>query len=157
MKTVVAIALLTAVGAASAQAPYVAANAPPDKLTHIAGQQLSDFDLAIKPYVEQARSSYPAAKQRFEAGLPRGQSFFITTRIFETPTRFEQVFVAVQRIEDGMVYGRVWSDIRLLTKYRQGDYYTFPESDMIDWLITQPDGSEEGNYVGKFLDTYQAQ
>jgi hypothetical protein len=56
-----------------------------------------------------------------------------------------------------MVYGRVWSDIRLLTKYRQGDYYTVPDSDMIDWLITQPDGSEEGNYVGKFLDTYQAQ
>jgi hypothetical protein len=23
---------------------------------------------------------------------------------------------------------------------------------LIDWLITKPDGSEEGNVVGKFLD-----
>ena len=35
-----------------------------------------------------------------------------------------------------------------------GDSYQFSESDLLDWLITHPDGSEEGNFVGKFLDSY---
>jgi hypothetical protein len=39
--------------------------------------------------------------------------------------------------------------------YRLGDRYTFPESELRDWLIAKPDGSEEGNYVGKFLDGYE--
>lgn len=29
----------------------------------------------------------------------------------------------------------------------------FKEKDIIDWLISKPDRSEEGNFVGKFLDT----
>ena len=28
------------------------------------------------------------------------------------------------------------------------------ESDLLDWVIRKPYGSEEGNVVGKFLDTY---
>ena len=29
----------------------------------------------------------------------------------------------------------------------------FNEKDILDWLIAKPDGSEEGNFIGKFLDT----
>ena len=29
------------------------------------------------------------------------------------------------------------------------------ESDVLDWTISKPDGTEEGNFVGKFLDTYK--
>jgi hypothetical protein len=28
-------------------------------------------------------------------------------------------------------------------------------SALLDWLITRPDGTEEGNVVGKFIDTYR--
>jgi hypothetical protein len=31
---------------------------------------------------------------------------------------------------------------------------TVQEKDVYDWTISRPDGSEDGNYVGKFLDTY---
>ena len=31
----------------------------------------------------------------------------------------------------------------------------FPESELVDWVITHPDGIEEGNVVGKFLDEWQ--
>lgn len=33
---------------------------------------------------------------------------------------------------------------------------SFAESMLIDWTISKPDGTEEGNYIGKFLDDYQA-
>jgi hypothetical protein len=34
--------------------------------------------------------------------------------------------------------------------------YSFQESELVDWLISRPDGSEEGNVVGKFLDERNA-
>ena len=27
--------------------------------------------------------------------------------------------------------------------------------EVLDWTISKPDGTEEGNFVGKFLDTYR--
>jgi hypothetical protein len=29
--------------------------------------------------------------------------------------------------------------------------YTFSEEELIDWTLTSPGGSEEGNFIGKFL------
>ena len=37
----------------------------------------------------------------------------------------------------------------------RGQSYTFPEEDLIDWMVARPDGSEEGNVVGVFLDSYR--
>jgi hypothetical protein len=39
--------------------------------------------------------------------------------------------------------------------YRLRNRHAVPERDLLDWLITRPDGTEEGNVVGKFLDTYR--
>jgi hypothetical protein len=41
--------------------------------------------------------------------------------------------------------------------YKRGDAYQFPESALTNWAIRKPDGSEEGNVVGKFLDECQKQ
>jgi hypothetical protein len=39
--------------------------------------------------------------------------------------------------------------------YHVRDPYPLPEADLLDWLITKPYGSEKGNVVGKFLETYR--
>jgi hypothetical protein len=39
--------------------------------------------------------------------------------------------------------------------YRLRDQHAVAEAELLDWLITKPDGSEEGNVVGKFVDTYR--
>ena len=54
-----------------------------------------------------------------------------------------------------MVSGIIYNQINLVKGYKNEQRYKFSESEVYDWLITKPDGSEEGNYVGKFLDTYQ--
>jgi len=135
---------------------HIAANAPQDKPGQITAEQEKKFNEAIKPYIEQARKTYPEAKQRFLDGLPPKHSFFVTTRLHAPSGRFEQVFVAVKEIKDGKITGIIYSEIQLLKDaFKFGDSYTFAESDLLDWTITNPDGSEEGNFVGKFLDTYQ--
>jgi len=144
--------------AAAAQEPKLAPNAPQDK-PFSAGttRQQQQFERAIAPHVARAKATYPQAKERFLRGLPSGQSFFVTTRLVDASGNFEQVFIAVQAIVDGQVRGRIWSPLHAVKGYKYKDAYAFPEERILDWLIAKPDGSEEGNFVGKFLDTYQGQ
>lgn len=135
--------------------PTLAPNAPVDKGQAVKSDQLTAFETAVKPYVEQARKTYPEAKERFLAGLPAKNFFFVTTRLHDSAGRWEQVFIAVNEIKDGVITGLIASDIETVTGYKARDKYSFPESELIDWTIAKPDGSEEGNFVGKFLDTYK--
>lgn len=141
--------------AAQTSPPPLAPNAPQDKPQSVTADQVKKFEEDIKPYVEKAKKTYPEAKKRFLAGLPPRHNFYITTRLHDEQGRFEQVFIAVKEIKDETITGIIASDVNLLTKYKYGDSYNFPESELMDWTISKPDGSEEGNFVGKFLDTYQ--
>ncbi len=135
---------------ASAQ---LAPGAPNDQPKALTAEQIPDNSKAIAPYVAMARKSYPAARQRFLSGLPRGQNFFLVTRLVDAKGHWEQVFIHVDAIVDGQVIGTIASDVQMVSGFRSGQTYKFPESELIDWLISNQDGSEEGNFVGKFLDT----
>jgi hypothetical protein len=145
-------------GAAAAQKRpvNVAPGAPQDRPVSVSTDSAQARFLAlIEPHSAQARATYPAAKARFLAGLPAGQSFFAVTRLHDAEGRFEQVFIAVDHIKAGRITGRIWNDINTVRGYRVGQTYTFPEAELVDWLITRPDGSEEGNFVGKFIEELQ--
>ncbi len=139
---------------ANIAAAQLASNAPTDQPQPISDAQVVAFQKAIEPYVTQARATYPDAKKRFLAGLPRGQTFFVTTNLRDSDGHFEQVFIRVASINGETLEGVISSQIQLLKTYSPGQRYSFPESELLDWLISKPDGSEEGNVVGKFLDTY---
>ncbi len=49
----------------------------------------------------------------------------------------------------------IQSSLDIVENYKTGQRITFPETDIDNWVIVRPDGTEEGNYVGKFLDTYK--
>lgn len=144
-----------AVSQQPAQEVYVAPNAPKDKPISAGGSEADQIEAAMKPYIEKARTTYPQAKARFLNGLPPKHTFFITARLYEPSKRFEQVFIAVKEIKDGKISGVIASEIRLVSGYKEGDTYSFPESELIDWTISKPDGTEEGNFVGNFLDSFQ--
>jgi hypothetical protein len=58
-------------------------------------------------------------------------------------------------IKNGRIFGRIANDLLGVKAYKRGDLYFLQEEEITDWLITLPDGSEEGNVVGKFLDEWQ--
>jgi len=134
---------------------YVAPNAPLDKPVKTSANESEQFEAAIKPYIEKARNTYPQAKARFLKGLPPKHTFFVTTRLYDASKRFEQVFIAVMEIKDGRITGVIASEIQFVSGYHQGDAYSLPESELLDWTISKPDGTEEGNFVGNFLDSYE--
>jgi hypothetical protein len=87
-------------------------------------------------------------------------SLLLTQAVIDSLKRFEQVFVAVDSIRQnargtGEILGRIWSEITVVTGYRLRQRYAFPETELIDWLIIRPDGSEEGNVIRKFMDCWQ--
>lgn len=136
--------------------PGLSPNAPQDQPVDAKSKaEVEEYLAAIAPYIEKGRKTYPDAKKRYVAGLPAGQNFFAVTNLRDGSDTSEQVFVAVASIKDDRISGRIASDIIAVKGFNYGDPYTFPESELVDWLITHPDGSEEGNVVGKFLDEWQ--
>jgi hypothetical protein len=137
--------------------PELAPNAPPDQPVEATRECIwRAIDRDMQPYIAQARATWPQARKRYLAGLPPRHSFFVTALLVDDTGRREQVFIAVERIRDGQITGRIWNRVEVVRGYQHGQRYTFPESELRDWMIAKPDGTEEGNFVGKFLDGYEA-
>jgi hypothetical protein len=133
---------------------------PPDTPRRMLGEQGIAYDKAIAPYIAKARATYPAAKKRFLEGLPPGYLFSVWIRLTQNDKksgqlRYEDVFAAVDSIRNGIVRGRINNKILLLTNHKEGERISISESEIKNWLILRPDGVEEGNPVGKFLDHYK--
>src|SRR5947209_13490944 len=116
-------------------------------------KQIGAYDKLIAPYVAKGRATYPAAKKRYLVGLPRGYYFSVKARLRDRAGHFEDSFIGVRKIENGKVFGVVDSKIEVVEGYKRGQPIVIPESKVDDWVIIRPDGSEEGNFVGKFMDT----
>jgi uncharacterized protein YegJ (DUF2314 family) len=140
----------------AAEPPRAGSNAAKDDpIQASTSVERENLERAIAPYTAQARKSYPDAKKRYLAGLPRGQRFSVVTKL-HSPGREEAVFVTVTGIKGDQVTGHIDSDVRGVVGYKAGDSYTLAERDIADWVIVRPDGSEEGNLIGKFLDERNA-
>ena len=128
-------------------------NAPKDNPTAIYQNEQKKFDKQIAPYVKKARETLLYAKNKFLSGLSKGEGFFLTIRLFDRDGEWEQVFIRVTKWSNNKISGYIDSDLGRLKEYKTLQNVDFNESDILDWLFTKPDGSEEGNYVGKYLDT----
>lgn len=135
---------------------YVSEAAPADRPVAVGDSAAAAFFASLAPRVGRARAAWPEVVARFRRGLPAGSTLFVTTRLRDAGGRVEQVFVAVDRMAAGEVAGRVWSDIQLVDGFRKGQPVSVQEQDILDWTITLADGSEEGNYIGKYVDSLQA-
>jgi uncharacterized protein YegJ (DUF2314 family) len=136
-------------------APVAAQNkSPQDKPVAANTEQVKKLEDAIAPYVKKARESLPEAKKKYLAGLPKDYVFFVTIKLYDPSKKYEQVFVRVTSWKGESVQGILASDVSIVQNHSKGEKLTCSESEIMDWTISKPDGSEEGNFVGKFLDTY---
>lgn len=103
----------------------------------------------------QSARDFPAAKETFTHGLSPRETFFVTIQLTDSLAHNEQVFLAVDSLANGRIIGRLASPIDLVVGYHISQRLEVGDADIVDWMISQPDGSEVGNVVGKFLDTYR--
>jgi hypothetical protein len=151
------LVVLPSVTRAQAAPPVrVAPNAPADRPVVVTDTgALGRLFALLEPCVAKARATYPAARDRYIAGLPSGHYFFVTTRLRDAAGRVEQAFIAVDSIRADRIHGVIANQIRTVAGYQGGQAHVVVESDLIDWTVARPDGSEEGNAVGKFVDALQ--
>jgi hypothetical protein len=130
-------------------------NAPTDTPMRLGKDgDVTRYQKAIAPYVARARATYPDAKRRFIAGLPKGYKFLVGLSLFDGQGHREDCLINVENINGGKITGRI-DRVDGLKNYKTNQEITFPEAKVGNWLFVRPDGSEEGNAVGKFLDTYK--
>ena len=144
------IVIAFAAASAIAQEP-LAPRVAPDVSKFVTPDQLKTLDRMLAPHVEQAQKTFPAVEARFLAGLPKGQFLFATARLYDECGRSELAFISVTGIQGGIVEGRIWSVPKVVTFQRFRDRYAFPKEQLVDWLIVNPDGTEEGNVAGKLM------
>jgi hypothetical protein len=144
------------VGVANHSAAQKRTKTPVDRpIISNSSNDINALDKAIAPYVAKARATYPQAKARFQAGLPQGYQFSVWLYLYDPDGTREGSFIDVKKIAGGRITGTL-SQADMLKTYKAGQTITIKESDIQNWLILRPDGTEEGNYVGKFLDHYKA-
>lgn len=153
---------LALAGPAVAQKPTavntaeLAPNAPADRPMRIGKEApvatLTEFDRRIAPAVKKAQATLPQAKRRFLKGLPAGHAFFLSIRLKDPDGTVEQVFVRVKQWDDTQVQGTIANTLTSVKTYQHLQLISFSEADVLDWTISRPDGSEEGNFVGKLMD-----
>ena len=157
MKKLICLLALLACATARAQNAPLAPNAPEDApKTANSNEAYMAMERATAPYVAKARETYPDAKRRFLSGQLSTKPFFVTVRLSEDG-RYEDSFVRVLYIDEksGDISGKIANEIQILHNYHYDQRIIVHEADIRDWTIANPDGSQEGNVLGKFTDRYQ--
>ncbi len=130
------------------------ASMPVDKVAHLEGaENQAKLEAAITPLIAAAKKTLPAAKTKYLKGLPAGFVFFVTVKLKDA-AKSEQVFVHVNSWHEDKIDGTLANHVNLLS-YHEGDKIQVLEKDILDWTIMGPDGKEEGNVVGKFIDNWK--
>jgi len=118
-------------------------------------QAKKQLDAVIAAPIIKARRCLHQIKRRYQDGLKAGENLVLTARIFDRSGVFEQVFAEVQDWAGDSVTAVIASDLDAVRDYKTGQTITFSEKNVLDWIIIRPDGSEEGNFVGKYLANLQ--
>lgn len=150
-RTLLLAALLIANATTFSQEPEV--KRPKDQAVHIESNQKSAFEAMVAPCIAIARKTLPDAKKRYASGLRKNEIFYITLRLYDPNGKYEAVFLKVQSWTGTTIQGFIDSDIELISAHKRFDHLTVNEADAIDWTFSNPDGTEDGNFVGKQVES----
>lgn len=130
----------------------VAANAPADLPQELAGRnEIKSLEEELAPIIEKARATLPDAKKRLAKGLKMGEAFFLTINWREGKIA-ERIFVRITKWKGNAITGTIANDIAVLRGYKNGQQIKFNESEVLDWTFSKQDGTEDGNFIGKYMD-----
>ena len=160
MKTPLACALswLLATGILLRPQPVAAQAAPPVVLTVATAPAsvrpaLVRDESALADPVREALRTLPQAKKRFLAGLPSGDQFLLSVRIIASDTSFRQVSARVLGWHGNTVQALLLPSAADSAGPTEPTLVSFPETAVLDWTLLWASGREEGNYVGRYIDT----
>ena len=118
--------------------------------------RLAKLDSAMWPQIEEAKSTLKVVHKRWNKGLPKNSQLFVTVRLYNEKGEFEHVLGRVDKWVPNRLFVTIASVMAVSDKFKPGMSMAFEQTIVVDWKIVSADGSEEGNYVKKFLEEYTA-
>ncbi len=118
--------------------------------------RLAKLDSAMWPQIEEAKQTLKEIHKRWNKSLPKGDQLFVTVRLYNEKGEFEHVLGRVDKWVPNRLFVTIASVMMTSTKFKPGMSMAFEQTIVVDWKIVHADGSEEGNYVRKFLEEYTA-
>ncbi|TGE09646.1 hypothetical protein [Hymenobacter fodinae] len=101
---------------------------------------------------KEAKRTLPQLRQRYQRGLPVGTICYLTVNTLNESATPEPLVVEVATWQAGKLTGRIMRLSHEEGRAMAGAPVSFEETAILDWLLLRPNGAEEGNYVGKYLD-----
>jgi hypothetical protein len=123
-----------------------------DHPVRLDGVALDEGERAMAALITESQAELPRVRKRFEAGLGADEVLYLVVRLFHPDRSFEQAFVRVTEWTPSGITGVIASELMGFTEPKRGDVLGFAESTAIDWTITGPGGTEEGNRLGHYLE-----
>ncbi|SFQ75779.1 hypothetical protein [Hymenobacter arizonensis] len=158
MKTPQAFVLPLLAGAALLPWPVAAQGSTPVVLTVASAPAgvrpaLVRDEVAFADPIREAQRTLPQAKKRFLAGLAHGDQFLLVVRVMATDTSFRQASARVLGWHGNRVQALLLPEAAGSASSAEPVPVSFPETAVVDWTLRRASGREEGNYVGRYLDT----
>ncbi len=115
------------------------------------------FAQMIAPYMEMAKRTFPDVKKKFLAGVYRKEHRILQVQITLTDKDGlnEMPFVKVLGCKGDLFQGTVNNDLRIVKGYAAGDTVSFMQNEILNWVVVDAEGHEEGNFVGKAIEAIQ--
>lgn len=118
---------------------------------------LAREETALADPVREALRTLPQAKKKFLAGLSTGDQFLLSVRVIATDTSFQQRVARVLGWHGSTVQALLLPAATEAADPTQPPAeplpVSFPETAVMDWTLLRANGREEGNYVGRYIDT----
>jgi hypothetical protein len=118
--------------------------------------RLAKLDSAMWPKIEEAKQTLKEVHKRWNKDLPKGDQLFVTLRVYNEKGEFEHVLGRVDKWLPNRIIATISSLMTTTNKFKPGQSLTTEQTNVVDWKIVHADGSEEGNFVKKFLEEYYA-
>ncbi len=115
-----------------------------------------EYQEGIARPIAEAKTTYPAARARYLAGLPSKSKFYVAYRLTDKYGYWAFAIVRVSRIDvvKGEISGIITNDLEKISdEYERNDRVRFPERELIDWKIVAEGDKVEGDYIAKYLAT----
>lgn len=118
----------------------------------------TDMEKLIAPYMEKAKSTFPAVKKKYIAGdyVREKRQLDVQIELADKDGMKEMVFVHVTQCLGNRFQGIIVNEIQLFKEYKKGDEVSFTQDQVKNWVVVDSLGNEEGNFVGKAIEAFDS-
>lgn len=133
---------------------YVGGFAAEDKLFGMS----PEMSKVIVPYIEKAKATFPEVKKKYIAGdyVRENRELNVQIDLASKDGTKEVAFVRVVQCQGNRFQGVLANKIEVVKEYKTGDTISFTQDRVMNWVVVDSLGNEEGNFVGKAIEAFDS-